>query len=121
MNPHTRQVKLLLTYLLLFTFSVCGLGGLFCAMPASATDAHHSQSTSHHPSSQDGECPDQFKNAKKQSERFSVVLVQVENLENLGMGIDSFQSRISKHFFKEGTIIPSTYPPPFLLFSVLLN
>ena len=121
MNSQTRQIKFLLTYFLLFTFLVCGVGGLFCAMPVSASDTQPSHPTSHHSSSQDSECPDQFKNSKKESQRFSVVLLQGETLETLGSWSDLFQSRNFKKLFKALALTPTSYPLLFLRFSSLLN
>ena len=47
---------------LILALVLCGVGGMYCPMPVSATDAHHSQAASHHSSSSDttGECPDQL-------------------------------------------------------------
>ena len=121
MKPQTKQIKFLLTYFLLFTFFVCGVGGLFCAMPASASDTQPSQPTSHHSSSQNSECPDEFKNSNEESKRFSVVLLQGDTLETLGSWSDLFLSRNFKKLFKAHALTPTSYPLLFLRFSSLLN
>ena len=121
MIPQTGQIKFALIYFSLLTFLVCGIGGVFCPMPASATDTHPSQPASHHSSSQNGDCPDQFKNAENESKPLPVHLLQVENLENLGIWPDLFQSRIFQSFFKARALTPSSYPLLFLRFSALLN
>lgn len=121
MNPQTRQIKLVLTYFSLFTLLVCGVGGLFCPMPASATDTQHSQPTPHHSSSQKGDCPDQFKNAENESKPLPVNLLQVELLESLDIWSDVFPSRLFQSFFKARALTPSSYPLLFLRFSAFLN
>lgn len=121
MNPQTGHSKLALTSFVLIAFLVCGAMGVGCPMPASATDTHHSQPAPNHSSSQNGDCPDQFKNSEKESKPLPVVLFQVDALENFGGWPDSFQSRIFQSFFKASALTPSSYPPPFLRFSVLLN
>lgn len=121
MNHHTRKIKFVLTYFSLFTFLVCGVGGLFCPMPASATDAHHSQPAPHHSSSQNKDCPDQFKSSENEAKRLPFALLQVNNLGNLGSWADVFPSRIFQSFFKTRALTPSSYPLLFLRFSALLN
>ena len=121
MNPQRGQIKLALMSFVLFAFLACGITGLFCPMASSATETPQSQPTSHHSSSKNSECLDQLKTSEEESKQLSLTLLQAVGLENLGSWTDYFTSRISKSFFKEGTTIPNSYPPPFLLFSVLLN
>jgi hypothetical protein len=121
MNHQTGQIKLVLTYFSLFALLVCGVSGLFCPMPASATDTHHSQPAPPHSSSQNGDCQDQFKNAKNESKPLPVNLLQVELLENLAIWPDVFPSPLFQSFFKARALTPSSYPLLFLRFSALLN
>jgi hypothetical protein len=121
MNSKTRQTKLVLTSFALFAFLACGVSGVFCSMPSSATETPHSQPASHHSSSVNRACPDQHKNSEKEFKALTLNVVHVVELDKLEGRTDFFKSSISKIFFKEGTLIPSAYPPPFLLFSVLLN
>lgn len=121
MPPQTKQIKVALTSFTLMAFLLCGVSGLFCPMPASATNTPSSQPASHHSSSQNGDCPDQFKNAENESKPLPVALLQVETLENLGSWPDLVQSRLFQRFFKARALTPSSYPLLFLRFSALLN
>ena len=121
MNPQTGQIKLALTSFVLITFLACGGMGVFCPMPASATDTQHSQPASNHSSSQNGDCQDQFTNSVEESKPLPGALLQVDTLENLGSWADVFPSRIFQSFFKTRALTPSSYPLLFLRFSALLN
>ena len=107
---------------LLLAFLVCGVGGLFCPMPASAADTHHSQTTSHHSSSSHttGECPEQLTSPAGPVESndgpFEVLSVAaftwLHNIPNSGA---------LQFLGKNKTPTSTTYPLLFLLFSVFLN
>jgi hypothetical protein len=106
----------------LFTFVVCGVGGLYCPMPASATDTHHSQQTSHHSSSPQttGECPEQLITSAGtfENDDASVGVVSTATVTWLH-DIPSFG--LFKFLGNERTPNSTTYPLLFLLFSVFLN
>ena len=121
MKPQTGQIKFLLTYTVLFAFLICGIAGILSPMPSLATETHHSQPASPTSSSDENCCPDQLKSSEENSKRVPIVLLPVGGLGSLGSLADHFQSRLSKSFFKESKVSLSSYPPPFILFSVLLN
>jgi len=107
---------------LLLAFLVCGVGGMFCPMAASATDTHHSQQPSHHSSSSQatGDCPEQLTNSTGSFENndgpFEVLSVAANTWLH---DIPNFS--VSQFFGNHATPQPSTYPLLFLLFSVFLN
>jgi hypothetical protein len=107
---------------LVFTFFVCGVTGLLCSMPASATDASHSQSASHHSSSSQttGECPEQLTSSPGafENDDVSVSVLSVATVTWLH-DIPSFG--LFKFLGNERTPNSTTYPLLFLLFSVFLN
>ncbi len=107
--------------ILIFVFIICGMAGVFCPMPSTASETEHSQPTSHHSTSNNGDCPDQLKSSEEESRPLSFAILHVVELENLGSCTDLFKSSLPKIFTKEGWLKPSSYPPPFLLFSSLLN
>jgi len=107
----------------LFAFVVCGVGGVYCPMPASATDTHHSQQTSHHSSSPQtsGECPEQlttssagiFENDDAPVGFLSVATVTwLNDISNFGP---------FRYLGNDRTPNSTSYPLLFLLFSVFLN
>lgn len=107
---------------LLLAFLVCGVGGMSCPMPASATDTHHSQQTSHHSSSSQatGDCPEQLISSTGSFENndgpFEVLSVAAFSwLHNIPDSGDV------KFLGNHTTPQSSTYPLLFLLFSVFLN
>ena len=107
---------------LLLAFMVCGMGGIFCPMPASATDTHHSQQTSHHSSSSQttGGCPEQLTNSAGSFETHDGLF------ENFSVTAftwlhDLPDFSVSQFFGSHTTSQTSTYPLLFLLFSVFLN
>lgn len=106
---------------LLLAFLVCGAGGLFCPMQASATDTHHTQPASHHSSSQaTGDCPEQltsstgsFENNDGPFENLSVAAYTwLHDIPNFS---------VSQFFGNHTNPQSNTYPLLFLLFSVFLN
>jgi hypothetical protein len=107
---------------ILFAFVVCGVVGLNCPMPASATDAHHSQQPSHHSSSSQttGECPDQLTTSAGifETDDASVGFVSAAPVSWL-TDIPSFG--LFKFLGNERTPHSTTYPLLYLLFSVFLN
>jgi hypothetical protein len=115
------QKNLVAIPVFVLVFLVCGMGSLFCPMPSFAGEAPHSQPVSHHPTSHDGNCPDQLKNSEEESRPFSFDILDFVELEKLGSGPDLFKLSLSKVFIQEGSLTPSSYPPLFLLFSSLLN
>jgi hypothetical protein len=106
----------------ILAFVVCGVGGLYCPMPASATDTQHSQQTSHHSSSSQttGDCPDQLTTSAGISETddASVGFVSAEPVSWL-TDIPSFG--VFKFLGNDRAPHSTTYPLLFLLFSVFLN
>ena len=108
--------------LILFAFVICGVGGVYCPMSAAASDASHSQSTSHHssPSQSTSECPELLttsaENFEKDDVSISVLAIgTVNGLQDIpGFGLFKFLSQ-------ERTPRATTYPLLFLLFSVFLN
>ena len=121
MKHQTKQIKLALTSFVLLAFLGCGVMGIFCPMASSGTEPSHSQPLSHHSSSNNGDCPEQLKSSEENSKRVPKVLLPILGPGTLGSLTDHFIPRLLKSFFKEVTVTPSTYPPPFLLFSVFLN
>ena len=107
---------------ILFAFVVCGVGGLYCPMPASAIDTHHSQQTSHHSSSSQttGDCPEQLTTSAEifENDDVSVGFVSAAPVSWLH-DIPSFG--LFKFLGIERTPHSTTYPLLFLLFSVFLN
>jgi len=107
---------------ILFAFVVCGVGGLYCPMPASAIDTHHSQQTSHHSSSSQttGDCPEQLTTSAEifENDDVSVGFVSAAPVSWLH-DIPSFS--LFKFLGNERTPHSTTYPLLFLLFSVFLN
>lgn len=105
-----------------FAFVICGVVGMYCPMPASATDTHHSQSTSHHSSSSQttGECPEQLTSSgvsfEKDDAPVSVLsvaaLTWLHDISNFGP---------FRYLGNDRTPNSTTYPLLFLLFSVFLN
>jgi len=91
-------------------------------MPASATDAHHSQQTSHHSTSSQttGDCPDQLTTSAGifENDGVSFGFVSAEPASWL-TDIPSFG--LFKFLGIERTPHSTTYPLLFLLFSVFLN
>lgn len=108
--------------IVIFAFVVCGMGGLYCPMPASATDAHHSQQASHHSSSSQttGECPEQLTTSAEifENDDVSVSVLSVATVTWLH-NIPSF--RLFKFLGNDRTPNPTSYPLLFLFFSVFLN
>jgi hypothetical protein len=106
----------------IFAFVVCGVGGLYCPMPASATDTHHSQQTSHHSSSSQipGECPEQLTSSagifENDNASFGVLYLTsftwLHDIPNFG---------VLQFFGNHKTPQSTSYPLLFLLFSVFLN
>ena len=107
---------------LIFTFLVCGVGALFCPMPASATDAHHSQPASHHSSSSQttGEWPDQLTSSAGSFETDDVPC-GVLSIATFTWLHDIPNSSVLKFLGNDNTPNSTTYPLLFLLFSVFLN
>jgi hypothetical protein len=107
---------------LVFTFFICGVSGLFCPMPASATDTSHSQSASHHSSSSQttGECPEQLTTAAGIFEKNDVG-VGVVSVAAVTWLHDILSFDLFKFLGIERTPHSTTYPLLFLLFSVFLN
>jgi hypothetical protein len=107
---------------ILFAFVFCVAVGLFCPMPASATDTSHSQSASHHSSSSQttGECPEQQTSSAGMFEKndASVGVVSAAAVTWLN-DIPSFD--LFKFLGNERAPRSTTYPLLFLLFSVFLN
>jgi hypothetical protein len=108
--------------IVIFAFVVCGVGALYCPMPASASDTHHAQQTSHHPSSSQttGDCPDQLATSAEifENDDVSVGVLSVATIAWLH-NIPSFS--LFKFLGNERTPHSTTYPLLFLLFSVFLN
>jgi hypothetical protein len=107
---------------ILFAFVVCGVDGLYCPMPASATDTHHSQQTSHHSSSSQttGNCPDQLTTSAEIFENNDVSVGVVSTAAATWLhDIPSFS--LFTFLGNDNTPHSTTYPLLFLLFSVLLN
>jgi len=106
----------------LFAFVVCGVGGLYCPMPASAIDKHHSQQTSHHSSSSQttGDCPDQLTTSAGpfENDDASVGVLSAATVTWLH---DIPRFGLFKFLGNERTPNSTTYPLLFLLFSVFLN
>lgn len=119
MNPQKERVKSVLISFALLAFLACGVTGVFCPKISSAAEAPHPQPASHHSSSQNTECPDQFKNSVEGSKQFNIALLHVVKLVHLGTWPDLFQSRILQSFFKARGLTPSSYPLLFLRFSAL--
>jgi len=107
---------------LVFTFFVCGVSGLFCPMPNTATDTNHPQQTSHHSSSSStsGECLDQLTNSAEAFENDDVSF-GVLSLTNFTWRHDIPNSGVLQFFGNHKTPQSTSYPLLFLLFSVLLN
>ena len=107
---------------LVFIFFVCGVSGLFCSMPAAATDTSHSQSASHHTSSSQtpGNCPDQLTTSAEifENDDVSVGVISVAPVSWLP-NIPHFGP--FKFLGHDRTPNSTTYPLLFLLFSVFLN
>jgi len=107
---------------LLLAFLVWGVGGLFCPMPASATDAHHAQPASHHSSSSQttGECPEQLPSSAGSFEKnhgpFGVL-----SAATFTWLYDIPDSGALQFLGNDKTPNSTTYPLLFLLFSVFLN
>jgi hypothetical protein len=98
------------------------VGGLFCPMPASATDTHHSQQTSHHSSSSQtsGECPDQLTSSAGAIEN-NDVSVEVLSVATGAWLHNIPNSGVLRFFGNHKTPQSTSYPLLFLLFSVFLN
>jgi len=107
---------------LVLAFFVCGVGGLFCPMPVSATDTNHSQHTSHHTSSSQatGDCPDQLTSSPKHFENDDVSF-GVFSLTNFTWLHDVPNSGVLQLLGNPKTPQSSSYPLLFLRFSVFLN
>jgi len=106
----------------LFAFVVCGVGGLYCPMPASAMDTHHSQQTSHHSSSSQtsGECPEQLTSSAGPFENDDVS-VEVLSVTTVAWLHDIPKSGVLEFFGNHNPPQSTSYPLLFLLFSVFLN
>lgn len=119
MVPRFSQTGNLIVPFLLFAFLVCGVGGLYCPMPATGADTSHSQPASHHSTSiSHGECPDQLKSSEGQSKELNVTLLPIAGLTGLA---DIFNPNFLTPLFYEAPFKPFSYPPLFLLFSVFRN
>lgn len=107
---------------LLLAFLVCGVGGMFCPMPAAATDTHHSQQTSHHSSSSQatGDCPEQLTSSTGSFENNNGPLEVLSGAAFTWLH-DILNSSASQFFGNHTTSQSSTTPLLFLLFSVFLN
>jgi len=106
----------------ILAFVVCGAGGVYCPMPASATDTHHSQPTSHHSSSSQttGDCPDQLLTSSGVFEKDDVP-VSVLSVAATTWLHDISNFGPFKYLGNDRTSNSTTYPLLFLLFSVFLN
>lgn len=122
MNRHLLSKVTKFVPLVIFAFVICGVGGLYCPMPASATDTHHSQPTSHHSSSSQstGECPDQLTASvgSFETDDLSVGVLSVATVTWLD-DISNFD--LFKFLSNDRTPNSTTYPLLFLLFGVFLN
>jgi hypothetical protein len=122
MDPKFQATLRTFVPFVILAFVVCGGGGLYCPMPASATDTQHSQQTSHHSSSSQttGDCPDQLttsaENFENEDASFEVLSVAAFTWLN---DIPSFG--LFTFLGIERTPHSTTYPLLFLLFSVFLN
>jgi len=123
MNRHRFTKMTKFVPLILLAFVICGVGGVYCPMPAAASDGHHPQPTSHHSSSSQstGECPELLTTSAENFEKDDDVSVgglavaTVTWLQDIpGFGLFKFLSQ-------ERTPHATTYPLLFLLFSVFLN
>ncbi len=126
-SPHHMKKTFLSTLrifipFVIFAFMVCGVGGLFCPMPASATDTNHAQHTSHHSSSSQttGDCPDQLTTSAGPFENDDVS-VEVLSVANFTWLHDVPNSGVLQYFGNHKTPQSTSYPLLFLLFSVFLN
>jgi hypothetical protein len=122
MNPQFLSKLKIFIPLVIFAFVVCGVGGLFCPMPPSATDTHHSQQTSHHSSSSQtsGECPEQLTSAAGPFENDDVS-VKVLSVATVAWLHNIPNSGVLQFFGTHKTPQSTSYPLLFLLFSVFLN
>jgi len=122
MNRKFQSTLRRLVPFLVFTFFVCGVSGLFCPMPAFATDTPHSQSASHHSSSSQttGECPEQLTTSAGIFENDDVSFGGLP-LTNFTWLHDIPSVGLFKFLGNEKTPHSTTYPLLFLLFSVFLN
>ena len=89
-------------------------------MPSMASGSNP-EPPSHHSNSNHEDCPDQLKNSEEASRQLSFAILHPLELENLGSAISYLKFSLTKIFVKEGRLNASSYPPPFLLFSALLN
>jgi hypothetical protein len=109
--------------LVIFAFVVCGVGSMYCPMPASAADTHHhSQPSSHHSSSSQttGECPEQLTTSAGTFENDDVS-VEVLSVATVSWLHDIPRFGLFKFLGNERTPHSTTHPLLFILFSVFLN
>lgn len=109
--------------ILLFAFVICGVGGMYCPMPASATDASHSQPTAHHSSSSSqttGECPDLLTTSAESFEKDDI-FVGVLSAATITWLEDLPHASVLQFLGNDRTPQATNYPLLFLLFSVFLN
>lgn len=104
--------------LLILTFLVCSIGGMFCHMPASAGNINHSQIPFHHSSPVPAEnCPDEITNSPEIGQKaFSSPMVN----RNFHLMTVLFQG-ISQRLDFPPHPQDSSYPLLFLFYSVFLN
>ena len=107
--------------LVLLAFVVCGVGGLYCPMPASASDSQHSSGPLHHSSSPfSSDCPDSLINSSNLFE-FD------ESFDWSDSGASHFEANLAQdvcvsRFLRNDLAPPSnSYPLLYLLFAVFLN
>ena len=107
---------------LIFAFLICGVAGVFCPMPASASDTHHAQPATHHSSSSQthGECPDQLTNSAGPFENDDIS-VGVLSVAITAWLHDIPNTSVPAFLINDRVPISTSYPLLFLLFGVFLN
>ena len=111
-------VRVLVPILLIVSFVICGIAGVYCPMSSSAAANHSSQQASPHSSSDHKrECPEQLNSSTEQLKELTPLVLPVTHSHVL----DGFTRYTSQKFLFTGTTPSSSYPLLFLLFSVLLN
>ena len=112
-------MRVLVPFLLL-TFLVCGIAGVFCPMPSSATGGYLSQSSSHpsSPEHHSGDCPEQLSSSVNDLKKLDCTAL----VPNDSSALSDILRPISREFVTRQEMVETkpSNTPLFLLFSVFL-
>ncbi len=117
-KDYQKKARVLVPIVVIMSFVLCGIAGVYCPMSSSAAAGHSSQPASpHSPSDHSKVCPEQLSTANEQLKELTPVALPVTHFHIL----DLFTNASTQKIAFAHTTPSSSYPLLFLRFSVLLN